>query len=279
MVGIRERLWKRAFGERSWISKHGDFRAKEQHGLIRKSNYLYGMLRAADCARYFGKSSVTAIEFGVASGNGLLNMVHCADLIKAETGITTRVVGFDNGAGLPEISGPKDHPEIWNPGDFTMEDRETLMKRLAGKAEIIWGDVSETVGAFSEAVNPASPIGFISVDVDIYSSTKSALRCLTGRADTLLSAVSMYFDDVSFFFANEWCGELAAIAEFNDENKFRKIGRDRSLPGLRPVKAENWYQAMYVCHALDHPARQRPLERSKLTIGAHSDFMKSSFLF
>jgi hypothetical protein len=71
-------------------------------------------------------------------------MVEVADLIKVETGVSIRVVGFDNGAGLPEINGPKDHPEIWNPGDFTMENQDQLIERLAGRADIIWGDVSQS---------------------------------------------------------------------------------------------------------------------------------------
>jgi hypothetical protein len=98
-------------------------------------------------------------------------------------------------------------------------------------------------------------------------------------SEKLLPAVSMYFDDVSVFFANQWCGELAAIEEFNKEHEFRKIGEDRSLPGVRPIKAESWYQAMYVCHVLDHPARQKPLSREQLTIRQHYDFMRSRFLF
>ena len=115
-------------GEAAWVSRTGDFRTREQHGLIGRPNYLYGMLRAADCAKYFGKTSVTAIEFGVASGAGLVNMVDLAELITKETGVKFRIVGFDTGAGLPTIEGYKDHPEIWNPGDFAMEDRPALLK-------------------------------------------------------------------------------------------------------------------------------------------------------
>ena len=89
------------------------------------------MLRAADCAKYFGLTSVTAIEFGVASGAGLLNMANLADMITQETGVHVRVVGFDTGAGLPSIQGYKDHPEIWNAGDFAMEDRPALLTSLA----------------------------------------------------------------------------------------------------------------------------------------------------
>jgi hypothetical protein len=276
---IKRKLWKQAFGEASWISRTGDFRTREQYGLIKRPNYLYGMLRAADCAKYFGKSSVTVIEFGVASGAGLLNMADLADMITRENGIEFRIVGFDTGAGLPEVKGYKDHPELWRHGDFAMEDRQALLRALDNRAEIIWGDISETITPFTHAIDPSSPIGFISVDVDIYSAAKSALRCLTSSPEKYTPAVSMYFDDVSFYFANEWAGELAAISEFNTENELRKIGVDRSLPGLRPVKADSWYASMHVCHILDHPARQSAAQRPQLTISEHAKFMSSRFLF
>jgi hypothetical protein len=276
---IRRKAWTQLFGESSWIDRYGDFRVRERYGLISRANYLYGMLRAADIAKYFGQKRVTVIEFGVASGAGLLNMVDLAGAIKAETGVDHRIVGFDTGRGLPSVHGYKDHPELWSAGDFAMEDRDALLRKLDGRAEIIWGDIADTIGPFIDAVDVSAPVGFISVDVDIYSAAKSALRCLTSRPEKYNPAVSMYFDDVSFFFANEWAGELAAIAEFNDEHDLRKIGRDRSLPGHRPQKAEAWYSTMYVCHILDHEARQKPRERQQLAIGVHADFMKSNFLF
>jgi hypothetical protein len=276
---LQRKLWTIALSETSWIDRTGDFRTREKYGLIGRPNYLYGMLRAADCAKYFGQSSVTAIEFGVASGAGLLNMLELAELITKETGIRFRVVGFDTGSGLPSVEGYKDHPEIWSPGDFATEGQAALIEKLHGRAEIFWGDIVDTVEPFIAAVDPACPIGFVSVDVDIYSAAKAALKCLTSPADKYTPAVSVYFDDVSFFFANRWAGELAAIAEFNIENELRKIDRDRSLPGHRPAKAAGWYSAMYVCHLLDHPARQRTAKRAQLTIKEHAEFMQSRFLF
>lgn len=237
------------------------------------------MLRAADVAKFFGKKRVTAIEFGVASGAGLLNMISLASAVEKETGVEFRIIGFDSGRGLPKVEGYKDHPEIWSSGDFATENRDSLVRKLNGRAEIIWGDIANSVGPFTDALDPAAPLGFISIDVDIYSAAKAALKCLTGRSEIYNPAVSMYFDDVSFFFANNWAGELAAIAEFNEEHAFRKIGRDRSLPGHRAVMAEGWYSAMYVCHILDHEARQKPRERQQLTIQAHADFMTSRHLF
>ncbi|MGO9826839.1 MAG: hypothetical protein ACLP0B_25650 [Steroidobacteraceae bacterium] len=105
------------------------------------------------------------------------------------------------------------------------------MQKLGGRAEIIWGDIADTIGSFTDSINDAAPLGFISVDVDIYSATTMALRCLTGRPEKYNPGTSMYFDDVSFFFANDWAPELVAIAEFNEQHELRKIGLDRSLPG------------------------------------------------
>ena len=276
---VNRKIYKSLFGETAWVARHEDFRTRERFGVINRANYVYGMLRAADCAKYFGLRRVTAIEFGVASGAGLLNMVEVAQLIEAETGVSFNIVGFDTGSGLPQVSGFKDHPEIWNTGDFAMEDREGLIRKLDGGAKVIWGDIAKTVGPFTEGISVSEPIGFISVDVDIYTATKSALQCLTGDATKYTPAVSMYFDDVSFFFANKWAGELAAIDEFNGEHGFRKIDHDRSLAAHRPSKMEGWYQSMYICHILDHAERQRTAQRSQLTIGEHADFMNSKFLF
>jgi hypothetical protein len=275
---IKRKLYKQAFGEEAWIRKTGDFRTQESYGLISRPYYLYGMLRAADNAKYFGKKSVTVVEMGVASGRGLLNMIDCAEQITRETGVTFRIVGFDTGAGLPSIQGHKDHPELWNPGDFTMENRDVLLNKIDGRAEIIWGDIEKTIGPFTASIDPSSPLGFVSVDVDIYSATRAGLRCLTSSPDKYVPAVSMYFDDVNFFFANQWCGELAAIDEFNSENEMRKIGNDRSLPGRRPVSAAHWYSAMHVCHILDHPARQEPRDRKELAIGDHFKFLTAANL-
>jgi hypothetical protein len=275
---VKRKLWTRVFGTEAWIKKTGDFRTRESYGLISRPYYIYGMLRAADNAKYFGKKAVTVVEMGVASGRGLLNMIDCAELVTKETGVFFRIVGFDSGSGLPSIQGHKDHPELWNPGDFTMENRGSLLETINGRAEIIWGDIEKTIGPFAAAIDPSSPLGFISVDVDIYSATRAGLRCLTGDFEKYLPAVSMYFDDVSFFFANKWCGELAAIDEFNSENEMRKIGNDRSLPGQRPIPAASWYRAMHVCHILDHPDRQVPRKRCELPIAEHHRFMKAANL-
>jgi len=260
------------------VKRGGDFRQMESYGLIPRANYAYGMLRAADLARFLGKRAVTVCEFGVATGNGLMNMVELAERIHAESDIEVRVVGLDTGEGLPAIGDYRDHPELWSAGDFAMTNKEELRKRMGDRAELIFGDIKDTIDGFVASLDEAAPLGFVSVDVDIYSGAKSALRALLGRPELYTPAVSIYCDDVSFFFANRWCGELRAIDEFNEENQFRKIDQDRSL-GSRPSKGDSWYQSMFVGHILDHEVRSKPRQRSGLSIQDHYSFMKASGLF
>jgi hypothetical protein len=264
---------------RASIESRGTFRQKESYGLITRPNYAYGMLRAADMARFAGKKKATVCEFGVATGNGLMNMVELAAIIQKETGIEIRVVGMDSGAGLPIVEGYADHPEIWSPGDFAMTNREELKRRVGDKAELIFGDIADTVDGFVASLDESAPLGFISVDVDIYTGSRSALRCLKGRPELYAPAISVYMDDTQFFFANRWCGELLAIEEYNQLNAMRKIDEDRSLPGHRPDSITYWYRSMYVCHILDHQLRTKPVKREGLSLEQHFAFMKESGLF
>lgn len=267
------------YGEDHWVRKNGSFREQQMHGLIGRANYCYGMLRAADQAKYLGYKEVIALEFGVSSGAGLLNMVELSKLIYEETGVNIKVVGFDAGDGLPSVQGYKDHAELWMDGDFSMEDRRQLLEKTKDDASIIFGDINDTIQDFMQLMSKDCPIGFISVDVDIYTGTVGALKSLLGDSNLYLPAISIYFDDISFFYANKWCGELLAIKEFNERNDLRKIDLDHSLPGHRPKRYEPWYKAMYVCHILDHVVRNKGVQRESLTIGKHYDFMKSNFLY
>jgi hypothetical protein len=234
-----------------WIRRHTTFREQEELGVLKRPAYAYGLLRAADIARYFGYEQTTVCEFGVASGDGLLAMITLAGRVSAETGVRFRIVGFDTGTGLPAPVGYKDHPEIWSAGDYPMLPGAKLAERIRGRAELVLGDIRETVQPFLASLDTAMPLGFIVVDVDIYTSAKHSLMCLLGRPQQYHPAVSIYFDDVGHFFANRWCGELAAIDEFNAANDHRKIDRDRSRRHLQ----NGWFDGMYVCHMLDHPSR------------------------
>lgn len=255
-------------------ARNGTGRQQEELGLLPRPHYAYGMLRAADLARYLGQKRVTICEFGVATGNGLLAMVDLAARLGPETGVEYRIVGFDTGAGLPSIGGYEDHPELWSPGDFSMVNKEQLTERLGGRAELFLGDIKDTVAGFVSSLSASAPLGFIAVDVDIYSATCSALRCLDGPPELYLPAISTYFDDVTFFFANRWCGELRAIEEFNQEHELRKIDHDRGLLRRQIELPSLWHSHMYVAHILDHECRSQPGSRESMGLEDHINFMR-----
>jgi hypothetical protein len=274
-VPLIRKLATRLLGPHGVVRRTGTFREKELHGLIERPNYAYGMLRAADVALYFGKREVTVCEFGVATGNGLMNMAHLARLIQAETGVRFHVYGFDTGKGLPDPKGHVDHPELWNPGDFSMGDNDALRKRLGDGAKLVIGDIADTISSFRRDLSASAPLGFVSIDVDIYTGTVSALKALHGHPEQYLPAISFYFDDVGSFFNNMRAGELLAIDEHNQQMPNRVIDCDHSLPGRRADTAQSWYKHMYVAHILDHPARMAPRARETMSLEKHLKLMEA----
>ena len=123
------------------------------------------------------------------------------------------------------------------------------------------------MGPFLETVSLSSPIGFISLDVDYYSSTKEALKVLSGVPAQYLPRTIVYLDDLEDESHNSWCGELLAIAEFNQENELRKIERHRFLRSYRIFKNARWIDHMFTCHILDHATRfSKGLNRQKVTL-------------
>jgi hypothetical protein len=224
------------------------------------------MLRAADLALYQGKTSATICEFGVAKGAGLVNMIELARSIGKEVGVSFRIVGFDTGAGIPKVEGFKDHPELWNQGDFWMDNKEALLSAIGSSAEIVFGDIEDTIDNFVVTLDKESPLGFISIDVDTYSGSRSALRVFCGAPECYNPAVSIYLDDINGYVSNRWAGELAAIHEFSSSQDMRRIDRDRTLPGTRPTGYMPWHDKMFACHIFDHPLRSRVHERGPTSL-------------
>jgi hypothetical protein len=254
-------------------ARSGTFREREIYGLVDRPSYAYGMLRAADLARFLGHTRVTVCEFGVATGRGLRNMIELSEQIEPLTGVGFDIVGFDTGEGLPQLHGHKDHPELWVQGDFAMTDRDELVASLRGKARIEFGDISATIAPFTSGLGTPSPLGFLSIDVDVYTGTAAALRCLEREPECYLPVVGIYLDDCTGYFANDWCGELAAVHEFNAAHELRKIGIDRSF--VHRPKPAPWHTQMYGLHVLDHPMRCKPMERASMSLEQHAAFIAS----
>lgn len=223
--------------------------------------YGVGLQVAARYARQQSQRGFTAIEFGVAGGNGLVAMSHYAQLVSRLTGLEIQVVGFDAGQGLPETGDGRDAPWRWNTGDFPCEV-ETLRQRLPYGTELILGRIEET---FPLRLRDSGglPIGFISVDVDYYSSAKAICAALGGApAASLLPMIECYFDDCLQYLVPRKVGEAAAIAEFNATQSRRFFDRDDWLSEGRPYSGRLWLRRMYTFYCLDHPAMQTPTARA-----------------
>src|SRR5271157_1858695 len=212
---------------------------------VTRPNYLTGVLYAANQAKEEGVSQISVIEFGVAGGNGLVALQDYAAAVEKESGITISVWGFDTGKGLSQPCGDyRDHPDRYVPGEYAM-DEKVLTRRLQPRTKLILGDVSKTVVTFvSEGSYP--PIGFISIDLDLYSSSKSALQILALPGRQILRRVPLYFDDIDSSVHNDWAGELLAIREFNNNSASVKIDRWRGLEYDRPFREHSWLKRMYM---------------------------------
>ncbi|MGW1997227.1 hypothetical protein [Embleya sp. NPDC001921] len=233
-------------------------------GLVERAHYAYGVRRATESAARLGHRGVTVVEFGVAGGNGLLALAEHARYYAAATGVAVRVVGFDGGAGMPPAKDPRDLPYLFGPGFYTM-DHERLHRRL-GETELVIGDLARTLPDYldtHERELRAHPVGFISLDLDHYTSTATALDLFRRPGHGhLLPRVTCYLDDLPGTI--DRIGEAAAIAEFNAAHPDRVIGRVLGLRAFTPLDPP-WADQIYVHHRLDHP------DYATLEVGATGD--------
>ncbi len=228
-----------------------------------RPQYLVGVLYAARRAIQERIGEIAVIEFGVAGGIGLLVLQREAEAVEKETGVAIKVYGFDNGpAGLPAFIGDhRDHPDKWKPGDFPM-DEPLLRSRIGRRTKLVIGNVEETVPRFFD--DPAvPPVGFIAFDLDLYSSTASALRILSLPGRRTLDHVAIYFDDTEHSVSHRFAGELLAIDEFNRTSDHVKIDRWRGLKSDRPFPEASFLQKMYMAHDLQ-AISARVLDRGPL---------------
>jgi hypothetical protein len=226
--------------------------------------YTLGVLTAALKARHQGVPEISVIEFGVAAGSGLLTLERESAAIEAQTGVQIRVYGFDSGRGLPFTTGDyRDHPDYWQHGDFPM-DEAALRSKLSPKTQLILGDVRETVPHFITHTQKA-PLGFVSFDLDLYSSTIAALQVFSHPQKRMLLQVPCYFDDIEYFVAHKFAGELLAIDDFNAQQRQTKIDRWYDIARQRPFPEASYLRRMYVAHdleAINATVTRRPVQHA-----------------
>jgi hypothetical protein len=233
-------------------SKTATVEEKVAYDVYPRPHFAYGVLRAAQQAKALGVDRISVIEFGCAGGNGLVALEGVADDVSVYTGVSIDIYGFDVGEGLPRPLDYRDLPYAWQAGQFKMD-----IPKLKGRlryARLVIGDVSATVPTFLDAGDFA-PIGFISFDLDFYTSTRSALLIFGGKVELTLPRVYCYFDDCigpDHELHSEFSGELLAIKEFNEEHERMKLAPIHGLHRKRHFPAA-WNDATYVLHVFDHP--------------------------
>jgi hypothetical protein len=222
--------------------------------------YALGLAHGVKEAILCGYEQLAAVEFGVFFGIGLRHLCRAAQFFRDDLGISINVYGFDSAAGLPALTGGyKDHPELFHEGAFVLPDQDALRATLPDFCELIIGDVAHTVSGFRAKLADRQ-LAFAAYDLDLYSSTKSALELLKFDAGCYLPAVPLYFDDMEDALPlSDWAGEKLAIREFNKENQIRKIDRKSRQVFHIPH--------FHVCQIFDHPMRQGGDVRPRFPLG------------
>lgn len=238
------------------------FRERLDSDELPRMQYAYPLYHAALQAKRLDIPRITAIEFGVFTGHGLRDLEYLAGEIEREIGdIVIDVVGFDSGQGMPAPADYRDMAYVWQKGFFCID--LPAVKSQLRRSEIVLGDVGDTVHEFVKR-EPA-PIGFISFDLDYYSSTMKAFELLGYPTQRFLPRVLSYFDDVAgddFELHCEYTAELLAIREFNEQHELRKICPIHLLRNKRRSPA-GWNEHIYVVHFFDHPLYNRYINTDK----------------
>ena len=217
-----------------------------RNGSLIRSQYGYCTLHAAGLATRLGIKKISVIEFGVAGGNGLLNLEYWKSVVEDYLDIEIEVYGFDTGTGLPNLLDYRDVTYNWAAGDFRMNSSE-LLSRLQS-ARLILGDVRDTTKDFFDKFKPA-PIGAIMHDLDLYSSTINSFNLFDSNSEYFLPRVFNYFDDIvgnenSLY--NDYTGERLAISEFNMKNVYLKFSPAYHL--IHGPDPKSWHHQIYILH-------------------------------
>ncbi|MEZ5891635.1 MAG: hypothetical protein R3C58_00590 [Parvularculaceae bacterium] len=220
---------------------------------LERNHYAYCMFGAAALARRLGHTKISAIELGVAGGNGLKFMCDFAHEVKKKTGVAVECYGFDTGKGMPAPDGAKDLPYWFKEAQYAMD--EEALRRKVPDGRLVIGEVKDTIPSFLEKHNPA-PIGAIFNDVDYWSSTRDSFALFDmakSRPQNFLPRTFMYFDDIlgwEYEMYGPFNGQLAAMHEYNASQSDVKIHLNQNLMPQLHLK---YRHQIYYAHLFAHP--------------------------
>ena len=218
-------------------------------GGLPRPHYAYTAARASELAVRLGYEEVTWIEFGVATGNGLIALEAIKDEVERHLPIRVRIVGFDMGSGLPAPVVFRDMPYHWKGGFYEM-DVPRLKSRLRNST-LVLGPVAETLSGFMSNPPVEAPVGMISFDLDYYSSTAEAFEIFNLPENAILPRVMCYMDDIAAAAEcfSDFTGVRLAIRELNERSTSRKLSfcYDFALFGY-----ERWQEKVMIHHDFEH---------------------------
>ena len=135
-------------------------------------------------------------------------------------------------------------------------DIDALRRRLDPVVTTLHlGPIRDTIGRLNDG---GPPVGFLSIDVDLYSSSVDTLSLFRGphAGAACLPRPVVYLDDCMGLTFADITGERLAVLEFNRESyPTRGIS---PVYGLRynlhwPHRHARWPDMLYWAHLLDHP--------------------------
>jgi hypothetical protein len=240
----------------------GSYETRIRGSAVERPAYAFCLYEAARMAKQLGYHAITAVELGVAAGNGLVCLCKHKEEVEREFKIEVIVQGFDTGKGLPGVGDSRDLLYSWPPGSFEM-DQAALKARIAGRAELLLGDVAQTVKEWTNRAD--APLGAVLFDLDLYTSTRDALLLL--EKPNVLPRVWCYMDDIFGFPDNAYSdsvGVRLALKEFNlKEERLRLKDHLSQAYVFGGQVAEPWHSQIYVYHRLTHPDYDRCLSTGK----------------
>lgn len=165
------------------------------------------------------------IELGVCSGNGLMSLIHCHNVLQP-TYSYREFYGFDTFEGFPSVHENDISNIKWEKGDFCNESYDRLTNiidihnnyyYLPTRVELVKGDATKTIPEFIKN-NKHVIVSLLYLDLDIYEPTKVALKELLPR---MAKGSIVAFDELNW---KSFPGEtIAALEEIGTKYKFKNL--------------------------------------------------------
>jgi hypothetical protein len=192
-------------------------------------NSVQGFLAKYELMKMIQGIPGAVIEMGVCSGNGLMSLIHCHNILQP-TYKYREFYGFDTFEGFPEVHNNDISDIKWEKGDFANDCYDKLNNIIdihngycyaAPPVKLIKGDVNETLPIFLQE-NKHIIVSLLYLDLDIYEPTKTALKYFLPK---MAKGSIIAFDELNW---KSFPGEtVAALEELGTKYKFKNLLNSR----------------------------------------------------